>query len=65
MKQQLKHHGITVIGTIVFLAFLSGIFVYSGVYNIAADDPQSVRRLTVRTWKLPPAAMRSGKHRAA
>lgn len=41
MKQQLKHHGITVIGTIVFLAFLSGIFVYSGVYNIAADDPHT------------------------
>jgi mono/diheme cytochrome c family protein len=47
MQQQIKHHSITVVATIVVLAALAGFFVYSGLYNIAADDPHTKPVFTV------------------
>ncbi len=38
MKKQIKHHGITVVVVLAVLAVAAGAFVYSGVYNIGADD---------------------------
>jgi mono/diheme cytochrome c family protein/ketosteroid isomerase-like protein len=38
MKQQIKHHAITVVAVLAVLAAGAGAFVYSGVYNIGADD---------------------------
>ncbi len=38
MKAHIKHHSITVIAVLVVLAVGAGIFVYSGLYNIGADD---------------------------
>lgn len=38
MKTHIKHHSITVIAVLVVLAMGAGIFVYSGLYNIGADD---------------------------
>lgn len=41
MKQHIKHHSITVITLLVLLAVGAGLFVYSGVYNVGADDPHT------------------------
>ncbi len=41
MKKQIKHHSITVVVVLAILALGAGIFVYSGVYNIGADDPHT------------------------
>ena len=38
MKKHIKHHGITVAVVLGVLAVGAGAFVYSGVYNIGADD---------------------------
>lgn len=38
MKKQIKHYGITVIVVLAVLAVGAGAFVYSGIYNIGADD---------------------------
>jgi mono/diheme cytochrome c family protein len=38
MKQQIKHHSITVIAVLIILAAGASLFVYSGLYNIGADD---------------------------
>ncbi len=41
MKKHIKHHGITVAVVLGVLAVGAGAFVYSGVYNIGADDPHT------------------------
>lgn len=41
MKKQIKHHSITTIVVLVILAIGAGFFVYSGIYNVAADDPHT------------------------
>jgi len=38
MKQHIKHHSITVAVVLIVLAIGVGAFVYSGLYNIGADD---------------------------
>ena len=38
MKQHIKHHSITVAVVLGVLAVGAGTFVYSGIYNIGADD---------------------------
>ena len=38
MRTQIKHHSITVVVVLLVLAIGAGIFVYSGLYNIGADD---------------------------
>ncbi len=38
MKQHIKHHSITVAVVLGVLAIGAGAFVYSGIYNIGADD---------------------------
>ncbi|HWU69139.1 MAG TPA: cytochrome c [Stenotrophobium sp.] len=38
MKTQIKHHSITVVAVLAILAAGAGAFVYSGLYNIGADD---------------------------
>ncbi|MEO5812580.1 MAG: c-type cytochrome [Rhodanobacter sp.] len=38
MKQHIKHHSITVVAVLAVLAAGAGAFVYSGLYNIGADD---------------------------
>jgi len=38
MKRQIRHHGITVAVMLGVLAIGTGTFVYSGIYNIGADD---------------------------
>ena len=38
MKQRIKHHSITVAVVLGLLAIGAGAFVYSGLYNIGADD---------------------------
>ena len=38
MKKHIKHHSITVIVVLTVLAVGAGVFVYSGLYNIGADD---------------------------
>ncbi|TAL79456.1 MAG: cytochrome c [Beijerinckiaceae bacterium] len=41
MKQHIKHSGITVCVLLLLLIIGGGYFVYSGVYNIGADDPHT------------------------
>ena len=41
MKKHIKHHSITVVVTLGLLALGAGAFVYSGLYNIGADDHHS------------------------
>jgi mono/diheme cytochrome c family protein len=41
MKQHIKHHSITVISLLVLLFVGVGLFVYSGIYNVGADDPHT------------------------
>ena len=41
MKKQIKQHGITVAVVLGVLALGAGAFVYSGIYNIGADDHHS------------------------
>lgn len=41
MKQQIKHHSMTVIAVLIVLSIGAGVFVYSGLYNIGADDHHS------------------------
>ena len=41
MKQQITHHAITVAVVLGVLAIGAGAFVYSGIYNIGADDHHS------------------------
>lgn len=38
MKQHIKHHSITVAVVLGVLAIGAGVFVYSGIYNIGADE---------------------------
>lgn len=38
MKKQIKHHSITVVVVLSVLAIGAAAFVYSGIYNIGADD---------------------------
>ena len=38
MKKHIKHHSITVVAVLAILAAGAGVFVYSGLYNIGADD---------------------------
>ena len=38
MKKYIRHHSITVVVTLTVLALGAGVFVYSGIYNIGADD---------------------------
>jgi ketosteroid isomerase-like protein/mono/diheme cytochrome c family protein len=47
MKQHIKHHSITVVAVLAVLAAAAGVFVYSGLYNIGADDPHSKPVFTV------------------
>jgi mono/diheme cytochrome c family protein len=41
MKKHIKHHSITVVAVLAILAAGAGVFVYSGLYNIGADDPHT------------------------
>ncbi len=47
MKQHIKHHSITVVAVLATLAVGAGVFVYSGLYNIGADDHHTKPVLTV------------------
>ncbi|WP_345781824.1 cytochrome c [Rhodanobacter sp. AS-Z3] len=47
MKQQIKHHSITVVAVLAVLAAGAWVFVYSGLYNIGADDHHSKPVLTL------------------
>jgi mono/diheme cytochrome c family protein len=47
MKKQIKHHSITVVVVLAVLAIGAGAFVYSGIYNIGADDHHSKAVFTV------------------
>jgi ketosteroid isomerase-like protein/mono/diheme cytochrome c family protein len=47
MKKHIKHHSITVIVVLALLAVGAGVFVYSGVYNIGADDHHTEPVFTV------------------
>ena len=38
MKKHIGHHSITVVAVLAILAAGAGVFVYSGLYNIGADD---------------------------
>ncbi|HUW28082.1 MAG TPA: c-type cytochrome [Sulfuriferula sp.] len=38
MKKHIRHHSITVVAVLAILAAGAGVFVYSGLYNIGADD---------------------------
>lgn len=38
MNQHIKHHSITVAVVLIVLAIGAGVFAYSGLYNIGADD---------------------------
>ncbi len=38
MKQHIKHHGVTVLVVLIVLAVGATVFVYSGFYNIGADN---------------------------
>ena len=38
MQKHIKHHSITVVAVLAILAAGAGVFVYSGLYNIGADD---------------------------
>lgn len=41
MKQHIKHHSVTIVAVLAILFAGAGIFVYSGLYNIGADDPHT------------------------
>lgn len=41
MKQRIKHHSLTALAVLAVLVAGAGVFVYSGLYNIGADDPHS------------------------
>jgi mono/diheme cytochrome c family protein len=41
VKKHIKHSGITICVLLLLLIVAGGYFVYSGAYNIAADDPHS------------------------
>jgi ketosteroid isomerase-like protein/mono/diheme cytochrome c family protein len=41
VKQHIKHHSITVAAVLAILAAGAGVFIYSGLYNIGADDPHT------------------------
>ncbi len=47
MKQHIKHHSITVVAVLAILTAGAGVFVYSGLYNIGADDHHTKSVLTV------------------
>ncbi|MEO7050259.1 MAG: c-type cytochrome [Rhodanobacter sp.] len=47
MKKYIKHHSITVVVTLGVLALGAGAFVYSGIYNIGADDHHTKPVFTV------------------
>ncbi len=47
MKQHIKHHSLTVLAVLTLLVAIAGVFVYSGLYNIGADDPHSKAVYTV------------------
>ena len=47
MKKHIKHHSITVAVTLTLLAVGAGAFVYSGLYNIGADDHHTKPVFTV------------------
>jgi ketosteroid isomerase-like protein/mono/diheme cytochrome c family protein len=47
MKQHIKHHSITVVAVLAILAAGAGVFVYSGIYNIGADDHHTKPVFTV------------------
>jgi mono/diheme cytochrome c family protein len=47
MKKHIKHHSITVSVTLGLLALGTGLFIYSGLYNIGADDPHTKPVFTV------------------
>ena len=47
MKKHIKHHSITVIVVLSVLAVGAGAFVYSGLYNIGADDHHTKPVFTV------------------
>jgi mono/diheme cytochrome c family protein len=47
MKKHIKHHSITVSVTLGLLAVGAGIFVYSGIYDIGADDHHTKPVFTV------------------
>ena len=47
MKKYIKHHSITVAVTLTLLALGAGAFVYSGIYNIGADDHHTKPVFTV------------------
>lgn len=47
MKKQIKHHSITILVTLGLLALGAGLFVYSGLYNIGADDHHTKPVFTV------------------
>ena len=41
MQRHIKHDSITVVVVLAVLALAAGIFAYSGVYNVGADDPHT------------------------
>ncbi|GAB3792154.1 c-type cytochrome [Dyella agri] len=41
MKWHIKHHGLTVAAVLAILAAGTGVFIYSGIYNMGADDHHS------------------------
>jgi hypothetical protein len=47
MKKRIKHHSITVVITLAVLGLGVGLFVYSGLYNIGADDHHTKPVFTV------------------
>lgn len=47
MKKHIRHHGITVVVTLGVLALGIAAFVYSGLYNIGADDHHTKPVFTV------------------
>lgn len=47
MKQRIKHQSLAVLAVLLLLAASAGAFIYSGLYNIGADDPHSKAVYTV------------------
>lgn len=41
MKQRIQQHSLTVLAVLTLLVVIAGAYVYSGLYNIGADDPHS------------------------
>jgi hypothetical protein len=41
VKDQIKRHSVSLVVIVAFIAAGLGIFVYSGIYNIGADDHHS------------------------